>query len=74
MEHCRIQSSSLHPTAQHYKNNFIPEQIFEEYEPNGFTYFKIEGRTWPDIELICTYANYLVKPEYKLFFIFYMSS
>ena len=74
MEHCRIQTSSLHPTAQHYKNNFMPEQIFEEYEPNGFTYFKIEGRTWPDIELICTYANYLVKPEYKLFFIFCMSS
>ena len=44
-------------------------EIYNTYVPMGFSYFKIEGRTWSDIELACTYAYYMVKPEYHLFFI-----
>lgn len=42
-----------------------PEAIFEKYIPMGFTNFKIEGRSMPDIKLLETYIHYLVKPEYQ---------
>lgn len=69
MEQCMITHSGNHPAIHEYKNNFTPEEIYNTYVPMGFSYFKIEGRTWSDIELACTYAYYMVKPEYHLFFI-----
>ena len=38
--------------------------IKEKYIPNNFSYFKLEGRTWTEMDLAATICNYLVKPEY----------
>ena len=35
----------------------------------GFKHFKIEGRTWPDIDLAIFYAEYMGLPEYKNYII-----
>ena len=32
-------------------------------------YFKLEGRTWPDNEMAVTLSEYLIKPEYRSFFL-----
>lgn len=69
MEECRIHQNTLHPENKSYANNLSFEDIKSNYEPYNFSYFKLEGRTWSKIELICAYADYLIKPEYKLFFI-----
>lgn len=69
MEQCMIQSSSLHPDTLHFKNNLTPDEIYNKYSAMGFQYFKIEGRTWTDAELACTYAYYMVKPEYQHYFL-----
>lgn len=42
-----------------------PDAIIEKYVPMGFSQFKIEGRTVPDIALAENYIYYMVKPEYK---------
>lgn len=42
-----------------------PDAIVEKYVPMGFSQFKIEGRTVPDIALAENYMYYMVKPEYR---------
>lgn len=42
-----------------------PDAIVEKYVPMGFSQFKIEGRTVPDIALAENYIYYMIKPEYK---------
>ncbi|MGN0637483.1 MAG: hypothetical protein ACI4J0_03845 [Huintestinicola sp.] len=42
-----------------------PEAIYEKYVPMGFTNFKIEGRSVPDVNVLENYVYYLAKPEYK---------
>ncbi|MCI5946506.1 MAG: hypothetical protein MRZ39_06390 [Oscillospiraceae bacterium] len=42
-----------------------PDAIIEKYVPMGFSQFKIEGRTVPDIALAENYIYYMIKPEYK---------
>lgn len=42
-----------------------PEDIINKYVPMGFRHFKIEGRTFTDINLLETYVFYMVKPEYR---------
>lgn len=49
-----------------------PELIFNEYEPRGFEYYKLEGRTLSDIENVINYAYYMIKPQYKDNFILMM--
>lgn len=68
MEQCMISHAGTHPLALHQRNNLTPEEIYNVYEPMGFQYYKIEGRTWTDADLIATYAYYMVKPEYQHFF------
>ena len=46
-----------------------PDEIYDHYAKQGFRYFKIEGRTWPDITILLTVASYLIKPEYQNAFI-----
>lgn len=41
------------------------EDIVNIYEPMGFSFFKIEGRTMDPLSLITTYNRYMVKPEYR---------
>lgn len=69
MEQCMIHEGMLHPSTLNQKNNLTPHEIYNIYEPMGFSYFKIEGRTWDAIDLICTYAYYMVKPEFQFHFI-----
>lgn len=46
--------------------NFVsPEDIINKYVPMGFKHFKIEGRTFNDINILETYVVYMVKPEFR---------
>ena len=45
------------------------DEIIAKYVPKGFHYFKLEGRTWPDNEMAITLSEYLIKPEYRSFFL-----
>lgn len=73
MEQCMINNAGLHPEVLHQRNNLTPDEIYNIYEPMGFEYYKIEGRTWSDADLIATYAYYMVKPEYQFFFVSLMT-
>ena len=42
-----------------------PEDIYEKYVPMGFSNFKIEGRSIPDVNVLENYVYYMVRPEYK---------
>ena len=68
MEQCMIKHDALHPATLHYHNNLTPDDIYNVYAPMGFKYFKIEGRTWDRVDLIATYAYYMVKPEHQYHF------
>lgn len=61
---CNINKDELFPS--HYYNNFTWEEI-EEYNDEGFEYFKIEGRTFTKSSLILTLVQWLVKPEYQMY-------
>lgn len=73
MEQCMINNAGLHPEVLRQHNNLTPDEIYNIYEPMGFEYYKIEGRTWSDADLIATYAYYMVKPEYQFFFVSLMT-
>ena len=47
------------------KHNIHIEDIREKYVPLGFNKFKISGREDLPFNLIESYVNYFVKPEYK---------
>lgn len=74
MEQCMITEGGLHPAVLTQHNNLTPDEIYNVYEPMGFSYYKIEGRTWSDADLIATYAYYMVKPEYQYYFISSMAN
>lgn len=42
-----------------------PENIINKYVPMGFKHFKIEGRTFDDINLLETYVYFMTKPEQR---------
>lgn len=65
MEDCGIKGNTFHPDQR--KHHLTYDDIVKYYEPLGFKYFKIEGRTWERKSLILTYIDYMVKPEYKSF-------
>ena len=67
---CKITNGNLHPNTFAYKNNLYPEELYGHYSQDlGITFFKLEGRTFSDLDLILNYARYLVKPEYQYEFI-----
>lgn len=70
---CTIKNNTLHPETCNYHNNLSPEEIQSIYEPAGFQYYKLEGRTLSEMENICNYVRYLVKPEYHFYVIDYLS-
>lgn len=47
------------------KHHITYQDICNIYEPLGFEHYKLEGRTWTDLDLILSVSNYLVKPEYR---------
>ena len=42
-----------------------PDAMFERYVPMGYSNFKLEGRSSPDINLAETYVYYMMKPEMR---------
>lgn len=67
--YCGIKAHSLSPECKKYSNNITYEEIVNKYEPNGFSHFKLEGRTFSNLEQVLIYSDYMVKPEYKDLFI-----
>lgn len=64
---CGIRQSLNHPAAMSFSNNISPEEIERIYAKKGFTMFKLEGRTLPDLQMILSAVRYLIKPEYQYF-------
>ena len=71
MPFCNIKQGGLHPDTR--KHHLTYNDIKNIYAPLGFEHFKIEGRTWDALSLSLTYANYMVKPEYRDQFILAMN-
>lgn len=46
-------------------NNLSKKDIYEKYIKEGFSNFKIEGRTLSPYEIALNYVKYMVKDEYK---------
>lgn len=67
MKHCEIKHNSS--CAAFNSAHISPDEIFKTYIPKGFHYFKLEGRTWQSTDMAFTLADYLVKPEYQMFFL-----
>jgi collagenase-like PrtC family protease len=68
---CQINGTTMDENVWAYHNNLTPEDI-EEYEEKGFSHFKLEGRTIPEVEIVSNYCRYLIKPEYHLRFMYEM--
>lgn len=60
---CGIKNGVNHPSVLATGNNFSIDEIFK-YERNGFSNFKLEGRTLPDSAVLGNYLYYFIKPEY----------
>lgn len=67
MKHCEIKNNS--GCAQFNSTHITIDEIFKKYIPEGFHYFKLEGRTWSDNEMAIVLSDYLIKPEYQSFFL-----
>lgn len=67
MEYCPIKGNTFLKETK--KNHLTYDKIIENYEPLGFKNFKIEGRTWSSLDLILTYCEYMIKPEYYTYVI-----
>lgn len=74
MENCYIESNNFASNKIHKSNNISYDDIVNIYEPLGFEHYKIEGRTWGGLELLLTYCDYMIKPEYKNLVIMICSS
>ncbi len=61
---CPQERLALYATTG-YPTHISPDDIYEKYVPMGFSNFKIEGRSVPDINVLENYIYYMVKPEYK---------
>ena len=67
MKHCEISEGSTCPMYN--PAHISPDELYNKYLLSGFKYFKIEGRTWNSKEIAIVYADYLIKPEYKSYFL-----
>lgn len=65
MKHCYINADPFQPHSTAHGNNISYQEIKEIYAPMGFEHFKIEGRTWSPLIAMLTYADYMIKPEYR---------
>lgn len=63
---CSIDNDTLDYDSQKIRNNLSPEDIYNTYVPMGFSNFKIEGRTFKNLETLLNIVKYMVKPEYQL--------
>jgi hypothetical protein len=62
---CPITVNTLHPKQRNSGNNLTPDDIYNKYIPQGFQYFKLEGRTLGIMENLFNYTYYMVKPEFR---------
>lgn len=69
---CPITSNTLHPSQRATHNNLSPKEIYEEYVPQGFVNFKLEGRTLGLFENLGNYVYYMVKPEWQHYIMAYI--
>ena len=69
MSDCSIKENSVSSVQKNSPNNISLKEIQDIYEPNGFKYFKLEGRTFNNLENLNNYANYFIKPEHYQEFI-----
>lgn len=77
MTSCGIKQSLVHPNTCKQSNFISPDEIFNYYSKQGFSYYKLEGRTLDTISVGVNYVKYMVKPEYQnevLFLLHYGSS
>ena len=63
---CSLPDSTVGPQCMKYPNNISPEEIENYYEPMGFSMFKLEGRTLPDMEVLLNFIRYVVKPDCQM--------
>lgn len=63
MDYCSITNGTFGGDTQ--KHHLTYTDLQQTYEPLGFSHFKIEGRTWHDLDLALACCNYLIKPEYR---------
>lgn len=47
------------------KDTIHPEEIYEYYAEEGFQHFKIEGRTTDPFDVLESYVQYMVVPNYR---------
>lgn len=66
---CELYESNHYPYKIGLNNQITIDSILKDYAPLGFKHFKIEGRARPVISHILSCANYIIKPEYKDYFI-----
>lgn len=64
---CPIINNNLYP--EKISTRIEPEEIFNIYKEKGFSYFKLEGRSFDRLTYICNLVKYMVKPEYHLYII-----
>ena len=69
IQNCSIKYNTVEFEQINSSNYITLEQIQNYYYPNGFKYFKLEGRTLSPLEVLCNYANYFIKSEYRQSFL-----
>lgn len=62
---CSINTNPLDYDTRKQRNNLTPEEIYNTYIPMGFSNFKIEGRTFKNLEVLLNIVKYMIKPEYQ---------
>jgi hypothetical protein len=67
---CGIKDNTLDYDSAKMRNNISPTDIYNTYAPLGFSNFKLEGRSLPDLEVLINIVKYMIKPEYQLQTIF----
>ena len=66
---CTIPGDNLYPYEYTSKIQLTSKDIREEYALQGFSHFKLEGRTFLPTTHLGNLVRYMVKPEYQLFVI-----
>lgn len=66
---CRNIQKIFSTGENYYLNNISYDDIIENYHPKGFSHFKLEGRTYNDVDQTIIYSEYMIKPEYRSVFI-----
>ncbi|MGN0665039.1 MAG: hypothetical protein ACI4KF_00790 [Huintestinicola sp.] len=61
---CECMAKTLYQTVDS-PLHISPEAIYEKYIPMGYSNFKIEGRSVPDVNVLENYIYYMVKPEHR---------